>query len=188
MNQNANKKLSPAAAMIILVCVMIIFTISLLYISNQKTTTTNQENNNIENTNIQIETNKEVEPENSSEPVTTTYTNSTYNFTLDFSKPYKSATLVTDNGSRIDFTFSDWKASMLIEKSSNLELFRSTYEIGQEDDITINGLPATRIIGSSLKDASITYIYLITKGDRLFALYSTSANIQNVAKTLSFTK
>lgn len=188
MKEYSNPKLSPAAAMIIFVCVIVIFTISLLYISKRPPNTEPLEKPeavNIENKPAQPEN---IETTSPSEPLKTSYSNPKYNFSLDFSEGYTSSVLNTDNGARIDFALADWKATMLIDIVSNINLIRNSYEIGQEDDITINNLPATRIIGSSLKDASVTYIYLIAIDDRLFAFYSTSANIQSIAKTLTFSK
>lgn len=172
--------------MIIFVCVIIIFTISLLYISKKPQDTQKPEKTDQINTNIRLADPAKIEAMPT--PVITAYTSPTYNFTLDFSESYKSSVLNTDNGARIDFTLDDWKAAMLVDKASNIDLIRNSYEIGQEDDVTINGLPATKIIGSSLKDSSVTYLYLITLDERLFVLYSTSSDIQSVAKTLSFSK
>jgi|GEM_PF-7129167 len=188
MKQNPSQKLSPAAAMIIFVCVMIIFVISLIYISKQAPEK-KEEPKKVDEIKIDDQALKvEKIPEPSPTPEKTTYANPTYNFTLDFSKPYKSTSATINTGTRIDFSLADWTAALLIVKPTDAELIRSSYEIGQEDDVKINGLTATKIIGSSLKDGAITYIYLITHGDRLFALYSTSANIQAVANTLTFAK
>lgn len=186
MQQNSNQKLSPAAAMIILVCVMIIFTISLLYISNQKPKDTNTDKTNTQNSSAQP-----VDTEETTEEIptaTTKYSNATYNLAIDFASAYKSTTSTNDNGTRIDFNLTEWKATLLIDVPKNEELIRSMYEIGQEDDITINGITATRIIGSSIKDASLTYIYILTHENQLYVFYSTSANIQSVAKSISFSK
>lgn len=188
MQHNSNQKLSPAAAMIILVCVMIIFTISLLYISNQKPKVINSEKNNTANTNTQSDSTEKTTDTSTADPITTKYSNSTYNLTIDFASAFKSSSLANDNGTRIDFNLTDWKAVLLIDAPMNEELIRSMYEIGQEDDITINGITATRIIGSSIKDASLTYIYIFTHEEKLYVFYSTSANIQSVAKTISFSK